>query len=799
MCIRDSFNLDRWLLTSYRKVINQFVTFLTIIPRLALAALFGFIISEPMVLEIFGSEIEEELRDIDEETRQARLEAIAGGPESLQITDKRTEIAELESRLGQSEDVEIEQLQADIDEQRELLAGWEDEVAVARTALLESQAALEEEVIDGCLDGGAGCEPGRGPIARQKEREVELRQQELNAVEGRLNPKIAESDGRITQLQASIDTRREQISADLSAADDEIGQQIRTLNGEIDELEALMNDLRFDVNDGETNFGILARIDALDRLREESANVNRLYWLLTSLFIAIDTIPILGKWFMSFGSPRPYELLRDAKERGIQAQVVKAIERHELDEQVQSAANMHLASAQAANDQHFINHWATINRGLGQAQLTDWEGTVLPAGYQQVAVEDLPNVDGTISIPFESPSPEVENEQRSAIGARVLFGVALVAIVALGLGFFLSQGRSAEEADAGSIDSEITDSEITDSESGSLPPGSTTSTSQALIPSIEDSNSAGPIPTTEVDATTDAELAEEAAPDGDPSPLAVEALRPLISDPDPTRPSYDRDAFNEGQDLDQDCLRTRPEILLEEGQDVELAECDVISGVWDDPFSGRTITDPAELQVDHVVSLNDAWDSGAWAFTPEQLTEFSNSPANLNAIHGPENERKANLGPSGYSPSNAEQTCAYLTQYASVKIDWGLSISSADFDAVETGLANCQGPIQSDVQTLTPTTVPAAPVTEATPATEAPPAATAPSEAATETTAAPATAPAATAATEGNCHPSYSPCLPITGDLNCGDLAGGQKPVTVTGSDPYGLDADDDGVGCERG
>lgn len=81
-------------------------------------------------------------------------------------------------------------------------------------------------------------------------------------------------------------------------------------------------------------------------------------------------------------------------------------------------------------------------------------------------------------------------------------------------------------------------------------------------------------------------------------------------------------------------------------------------------------------------------------------------------------------------------------------------------------------------ETPPPTTVPAVPVVPVVPA--------------VPTTAAAPAPPA------GGCHPSYSNCLPIVGDLNCPDVrAMGKAPVQVLGSDPYRLDADNDGLGCE--
>jgi hypothetical protein len=65
----------------------------------------------------------------------------------------------------------------------------------------------------------------------------------------------------------------------------------------------------------------------------------------------------------------------------------------------------------------------------------------------------------------------------------------------------------------------------------------------------------------------------------------------------------------------------------------------------------------------------------------------------------------------------------------------------------------------------------------------------------TTTTAAPPTTVAlARAAPASSCHPSYDPCLPITGDLDCAEVG---HTVRVIGVDDYRLDGDGDGFGCD--
>jgi endonuclease YncB( thermonuclease family) len=56
--------------------------------------------------------------------------------------------------------------------------------------------------------------------------------------------------------------------------------------------------------------------------------------------------------------------------------------------------------------------------------------------------------------------------------------------------------------------------------------------------------------------------------------------------------------------------------------------------------------------------------------------------------------------------------------------------------------------------------------------------------------------PSGGGASSGGCEPGYSPCLPVVGDLDCADIPASKKPVHVTGSDPYNLDGNGDGLGC---
>ena len=388
------------------------------------------------------------------------------------------------------------------------------------------------------------------------------------------------------------------------------------------------------------------------------------------------------------------------------------------------------------------------------------------------------------SLDGSGPPPirdQVSRSSRRTAGDNRGRRVALAALVSaalVGSGFLVLPVRDSEGA-APESQGNTAVSPTEDDESTQVP--APTATEPALTPTSTPTAPPSSAPTSSLLPTT---TLGERADDGF-APLLSE-LAALISEPAPTRPRYDRDSFNEGEDLDGDCIRTRHEVLIEEAIDpvtMSVSGCSVAVGGWYDPFTGRSTTDPGDLQVDHVVSLSDAWHSGAWAWPSGQKTEFSNDLSNLNAIWGSENQRKSNLGPSQYVPLDESQTCAYLIQYAEVKVAWRLSITAADYEATAAGLGKCSS---SDMrQRLVPASTGTGLL------------------AATTTSLLRLEDTVSTSGSSQGCHPAYEPCIPnLDGDaLNCGDLGADQKPARVIepAVDPFRLDGDNDGVGCERG
>ncbi|MGL4388212.1 MAG: YHYH domain-containing protein [Brevinema sp.] len=148
-----------------------------------------------------------------------------------------------------------------------------------------------------------------------------------------------------------------------------------------------------------------------------------------------------------------------------------------------------------------------------------------------------------------------------------------------------------------------------------------------------------------------------------------------------TSGGYDRDEWKHWIDADGDGQDTRQEVLIEESLvPVTFDERGkVLSGKWFDPFSGEYFTDPKELDVDHVVPLKNAYDSGGASWDRKKKEAYANyldDPNHLMAVSAKENRSKGSKDPSEWLPPNKSFHCEYIRIWHKIKITWGLSFSA---------------------------------------------------------------------------------------------------------------------------
>lgn len=160
---------------------------------------------------------------------------------------------------------------------------------------------------------------------------------------------------------------------------------------------------------------------------------------------------------------------------------------------------------------------------------------------------------------------------------------------------------------------------------------------------------------------------------------------------------YVRKQYKHWIDEDSNCRDTRQEVLIRDSQPPVLfgdnRECFVTKGKWIDPYSGRTFTNPKQLDIDHFVPLKNAHESGAWAWSPEKKMRYANyldDEHHLLTVLASENRKKGEKGPDRYLPPNESYLCDYVKTWVKIKEDWELEMTEEEGSAVENVLAKCQ-------------------------------------------------------------------------------------------------------------
>lgn len=207
------------------------------------------------------------------------------------------------------------------------------------------------------------------------------------------------------------------------------------------------------------------------------------------------------------------------------------------------------------------------------------------------------------------------------------------------------------------------------------------------------------VPTNPVTAPT---AAPTVAPTNPPAPPPTNAPAPA---PDasllaslriePEYPSgYDRDLFRHWIDADGDGCDTRREVLIAEAIVAPQvgSGCSITNGRWYSAYDGLETTDPSGFDIDHVIALKEAWDSGAWNWTADQRRAFANdltSPLSLIAVTASTNRSKSDRDPAEWLPPLVSYRCTYADTWVRVKLAWNLSVDQAEHDALAGILAGC--------------------------------------------------------------------------------------------------------------
>jgi hypothetical protein len=158
------------------------------------------------------------------------------------------------------------------------------------------------------------------------------------------------------------------------------------------------------------------------------------------------------------------------------------------------------------------------------------------------------------------------------------------------------------------------------------------------------------------------------------------------------RTGYDRDLFDHWVDADGDGCDTRKEVLISEADDAPSvgSGCGLSGGRWYSYYEGASQTDDGALDIDHMVPLAEAWDSGARSWSSSERQSYANDLGDYRTLVGvtaAQNRAKGDRDIAEWLPP--QQRCRYLKEFVAVKIRWRLSVNSGERSAMQSLASSC--------------------------------------------------------------------------------------------------------------
>ena len=173
------------------------------------------------------------------------------------------------------------------------------------------------------------------------------------------------------------------------------------------------------------------------------------------------------------------------------------------------------------------------------------------------------------------------------------------------------------------------------------------------------------------------------APSGAPADTLA-LLNRLPVAPAASMSGYSRDRFRHWSQAERfgwtpprpDCT-TREAALVRDGQNVRVGDgCQVLSGSWFDPYTGKTFTRASDIDIDHVVPLAAAWRAGADRWDNARREQYANDPEVLLSVEDNANQEKGDKGPEAWKPPRRDEWCDYAQRWIAIKAKYGLAITA---------------------------------------------------------------------------------------------------------------------------
>lgn len=150
---------------------------------------------------------------------------------------------------------------------------------------------------------------------------------------------------------------------------------------------------------------------------------------------------------------------------------------------------------------------------------------------------------------------------------------------------------------------------------------------------------------------------------------------------DPTG-GYDRGSWPHWIDEDGDCQNTRTEILIRDNignlKFKRNKRCNVSWGEWRCPYTGKVFEKASDVDIDHIVPLAHAHQSGGANWTRSKKRRFANDPTNLIAVEDNINQQKRDQAPHQWKPPLKVFWKKYAQLWRAVKKKYRLKISAEE-------------------------------------------------------------------------------------------------------------------------